>query len=694
MSNSFAERVCPALAGSLTTTLVFWIVFVSASVASAAERHADVVIYGATPGGIAAGVAARRESASVIIIEPSRWIGGMVAGGLSSTDLGRVETIGGLAREFFTRAAQAAPNSKLWYTEPHVNLQTFEALLKESKIEVVRGQHLTAVKLAGRRIQSITTNQGETFSAATFIDATYEGDLMAKAAVSYAYGRESQSQYGEPLAGFRLEQPRGFTLETMTKGCPCVGDDGPHYVHGAPTKIAARDSAGALLWGVAEHKGTPGEADHLTQSYNFRFCATQRPDLLVPWPKPARYDAKRYELLLRLVEAYPGIPFSRLVHLGQISGGKVDLNAQGLFSTDYVGGNFAYQEADAATREQIRQDHIDYLQGFFWFLGHDPRVPEKLRTETNSWGLCRDEFVDNDHWPYALYVREARRMKGAYIMRQADTQRDIRKPDGIAMGSFIIDSHIVQRLVDDEGNVIDEGAFDAPSRPYQIPYRSLTPQPGECENLLVPVCLSASHVAYCSIRMEPVYMACGHAAGLAAAIAGKQNIAVQAINVSDLQQKLKAQQAVLDIALPGTVWKQDLPGVVSDDEDAERVGVWVFSTYAGGGVDGAARHDANSGKGQKSARYRLTPPQAGRYEVRVSYSPAPNRATNVPISIEHVQGTGNVTLNQQLAPTIDKLFASLGVFEFSPEHPAVVTIGTTATNGYVVIDAVQLVPVK
>jgi hypothetical protein len=668
------------------------------SLALTCRTHAgdsyDVVIYGATPTGIAAAVAASREGARVVLVEPTKWIGGMVTGGLSSTDKGREETIGGIAREFFTRAAERYHDPKLlWYAEPHANMETFEAMLRESKVEVVKGQQLKTTARDGKKITSLTTSDGHSYAGAVFIDATYEGDLMAQAGVSYIVGRESVETYGEKLAGFRPEKVRNFPQEVMTQGCPCVGDQGPHYVHGAPTKISGRDAAGKLLWGVTESKTAAGSADQLTQSYNFRFCATQRTDILVPWPKPRNYQPEHYELLLRLIQAYPGIPFSRLVHLGKIANGKVDLNAQGLFSTDYVGGNIDYPDGDAATRERIWQDHVDYLQGYFWFLAHDPRVPEKLRAETQSWGLCRDEFTDNDHWPYALYVREARRMKGEYVMQQKDVQREITKPDAIAMGSFIIDSHIVQRLLDTDGTVIDEGAFDAPAKPYQIPYRSLTPKRAECENLLVPVCLSASHIAYGSIRMEPVYMACGDASGIAAVMAHRTQTAVQAIDVTKLQSRLREQKAVLE--MPGmldVVWASKLPGLVMDDEDAQLNGLWISSTFAGGGVEGASRHDGNTDKGQKSARYEFKLPAPGEYEVRISYAPASNRATNVPITIEHANGTAKATVNQRLTPKFDKFFVSIGSYRFTTEKPAVVTVSNEGTDGYVVVDAVQLLP--
>ncbi len=244
------------------------------------------------------------------------------------------------------------------------------------------------------------------------------------------------------------------------------------------------------------------------------------------------------------------------MHLGPISNDKFDLNAQGLFSTDYAGGNTGYPDGDYDMRARIWQDHVDYVQGFLWFLGHDERVPQALRDDTNSWGLCRDEFTDNGHWPYALYIREGRRMVGEAVMVQKDCQTDVTKPDSVAMGSFTLDSHIVQRLVTPEGTVIDEGSFpDAKTNPYEISYRVLTPKRAECENLLVPVCMSASHIAYCSLRMEPVYMALGHAAGVAAVSAIRTGRSVQEIDLPALQAKLRAQKQVMSLPVKSAAGK-------------------------------------------------------------------------------------------------------------------------------------------
>ncbi len=660
-------------------------------------RGEDLVIYGGTPAGIAAAVTAAREGASVVLIEPTKWIGGMVTGGLSRTDVGKEKTIGGFPREFFTRAATVKPDTVMWYAEPSVNLATFQTMLEEAGVKIITGQSLKGIGKETSRITSLTTSDGSTHQGAMFIDASYEGDLMAAAKVSHIVGRESRAQYGEPLAGYHPMEIRPRTVEVMESDCPSIGGTGPSYVHGTPAAISGLDESGKPIYGVfpADERLQPGDADHRTQSYNFRLCVTQRPDIYVPFPKPANYDPSRYELLRRLIEAFPGVRFGRLFHIGSTSHGKFDLNAQGLFSTDYPGANFGYPDGDAATRDRIWQDHTDFIQGMLWFLSHDERVPQTLREQAQSWGLCKDEFADNGHWPYALYIREGRRMIGEHVMTQKDLQTDIFKEDSVGMGSFVIDCHIVQRILAEDGTVRDEGSFqDTPALPYHIAYRSLTPKRAECENLLVPVCLSASHIAYCSMRMEPVYMAMGHASGLAAVQALRGNTSVQAIDVAALQKKLRGQKAVLELAeLASMIRSVKLPGIVMDDNQAEKTGHWSGSSY-GSPVDGASIHDANAGKGHLSVAYKLSVPASGRYAVRVSYAAAPNRASNVPVEIQHAGGTAKTTVNQKRKLPEEDPFLTLGTFHFEPSKPAVIIIRNETTDGIVGADAVQLLPAK
>ena len=514
-----------------------------------ADEITDLVVYGGTPAGIATAIAAAREGASVVLIEPSRHLGGMVTGGLSSTDTGDPSTIGGIAREFFTRADAAYGDPKktstpfeFWKSEPHVAERTFHEMLDEARVTVVMRQLLEHVSLDGRRITSVTTADGTTHRGKAFVDATYEGDLMARAGVSYVVGREGRDEYGESLAGFLPAPLRPRDVASMAA-------HGTAYTHGTPCELPPRDASGKLFWGVTDKPWpAPGAGDKLVQSYTYRVIITRDKKKMVPFPKPLHYHPERYDLLVELIRRYPGIRFARIVYVGWIPGGKSEINASGLiFSTDYWGGNQDYPEGDEATRERIRQDHKDYVQGLLWFLANDDRVPAALRKETQGWGLANDEFVDNDNWPYALYVREARRMRGPYVMRQQDCQEDLLKPDAVAMGSFILDSHAYQRLITPEGHITDEGNFDVKTKPYQIPYRCITPRKEECTNLLVPVCLSATHVAYGSIRMEPVYMALGHVSGVAAMAAIRSGRPVQEIDVTTLQADLRAAKQIISL---------------------------------------------------------------------------------------------------------------------------------------------------
>ena len=627
-----------------------------------------MLVYGGTPGGLGAALAAAREGASVVVVEPTKWIGGMVTGGLASTDVGNEKVIGGIAREFFTRAAESAPGTPLWYAEPQVNMATFQAMLREGKVTVITERRLKAISRDGDRIESLMADDGHRYEAKIFIDATYEGDLMARAGVSYITGRESQETYRESLAGFQPAPLRPRTREQMAQDSPSIGGpkDALNYVHGTPAKIQALDVAGLPLPGVSNQWLDVGAGDARTQAYTFRVILTRNPGNRLPFPKPAHYNPARYELLARTIAAFPGIRFSKLVYLGPIANGKYDANAIGLVvGTDHVGANYEYPDGDEATRAKIWRDHVDYVQGFFWYLANDPRAPEDLRAQAGNWGLAKDEFTDNKNWPYALYVREARRMIGAYVMRQRDCTEQITKPDSIGMGSFIMDSHAVQRLVNHDGSVIDEGNFDVPVRPYQIPYRSLIPEPGQCGNLLVPVCMSASHVAYGSIRMEPQYMIMGQACGLAAVQALRNQLAVQNVNVPALQARLRELKQVLDLPLPpGSVAGKDLPGIVVDDAEAQFTGEWQASSSAGG-IDGMYHHDMNEGKGAKSARFEARVPREGKYEVRFAYTTAPNRATNVPVKITHADGEKTVIVNERRAPDIQKAFVSLGTFRFT-----------------------------
>jgi hypothetical protein len=662
---------------------------------TAPAKTYDLVVYGGTPAGIACSIAAAREGKSVLLLETSKHIGGLTTGGLSHTDVGpRPEIIGGIAKEFFTRAdawyadAKRTASRDFWYHEPHIAEKTFTAMLQEAKVEVVFGTRVKSVEKQGPRITSLTLLDGRAHAGRIFVDASYEGDVMALAKVDYHVGREGRDAYDEPLAGFRPAPFRFREQEYMAS-------PERKYTHGTPAKISAYGKDGRLLPGINTGWPEPGAGDNKSQAYNFRVILTNNAANRVPIPKPANYDPLRYEILGRIIDAFPGVKYEKLVFLGALPNQKFDANASGLVQgTDHVGGNVDYPDGDYATRDRIWQDHREYVQGFLWFLANDPRVPAELRTQASEYGLAKDEFTDNENWPYQLYVREARRMRGQYVMSQRDCQKAITKEDSIGMGAFILDSHAVQRLVDKDGHVIDEGNFDIPVRPYQIPYRSITPKREQCENLLVPVALSATHVTYGSIRMEPQFMILGHSTGVAAAMALERNVPVQDVNIPALRTKLVAQGQVLELAsLANLTLAENLPGIVIDDEAATYEGVWTASGY-GNPIDGTSHNDGDGSKGKLRARFEAKLPESGTYEVRLAYSPAPNRASNVPVKVEHAGGSETVQVDQRKSPSVEKHFTSLGKFEFTKDMPAVVTVSNEGTNGFVAVDAVQWVRVE
>ena len=532
----------------------------------ALRLDADVVVYGGTPAGLAAATAIARGQRSVVVIEPTLSIGGMITGGIACTDTGTPQFVGGIAREFFDEVASVERRSgyrdpasirfhgsslgwaqpRVWDLEPKIARQVFEAWMRKEKIEVILKRQILSVSKTGTRIRSIRLANGLVVSGRIFIDASYEGDLMAKAHVSSTFGRESGQQYGESLAGVRAPHfVRNYTEAEFAVPTQ-------EYMHHGQfsANLPARDRQGRLLWGVeAGPLGAPGSGDDRLQAYCYRLIATQRADLEMAWPRPGHYDASHYALLLEYIRAHPGMTFTRLVHLAPLPNGKWDLNASGPFSIDLIGGNKEYPAETYAERGRSLVAHKEYEQGFLWFLAHDPRVPQPLRDEVNSWGMAKDEWQDSGHWPAQIYIRESRRMIGAYVMTQKDILEDNSKPDSIGLGSFVLDSHWVRRFEEQDGFVKVEGnldeSIDLSKHPYEIPYRAIVPKPQEAENLLVPVCLSASHVAMCTIRMEPVYMILGEAAGQAALLALQEKTPVQRIDTQALMQALAAHGGVL-----------------------------------------------------------------------------------------------------------------------------------------------------
>lgn len=502
------------------------------------QQAFDLVVYGGTAGGVMTAVSGARGGLKTVLIEPRANLGGMATGGLSRTDVGKREVIGGLALEFYYRVGQRYQmyrylNPVSWFYEPHVGESVMKEMLSEAGVKVLFHRRLRekdGVRKQGTQVTAIVMENGETYTGKVFADCSYEGDLMAQAKVSYTWGRESMAQYGESLAGVRDRTP----------------------YHQFQVDIPARGPDGALLPEIsAEPRGASGAADKRVQAYNFRIIATNNPANRIPWPKPRNYDPKRYELLARLLPAMEkklgrSQVFHELTLIANIPNQKADFNNNGAFSTDYIGKNYDYPDGSYRRREEIWQEHVDYVQGFYYFLANDPRVPRPLQLEVRDWGLCKDEYEDTGYWPHQLYVREARRMVGEYVVVQKDLQTERVKPDAIGMGSYNSDSHNVQRFINAAGNAENEGDMQVPVQPYQIPFRVMLPKRAEVANLLVPVCFSASHVAYSSLRMEPQYMIIGHAAGVAAQLAIRDNKLVQEVAVPELQKILKSQAAVFE----------------------------------------------------------------------------------------------------------------------------------------------------
>lgn len=490
------------------------------------QVRADLCIYGATPAGIAAAVQAKRMGLQVVLVEFGKNIGGVAASGLGRTDHGHKTVIGGISREFYEDLGKLyGAEEEVWYFEPSAAQAVYRRWLEEADIPIYFEQHLDEVEMNQQAITQITMENGNVFRAAMFIDATYEGDLMARADVSYHVGRESNAEYQETRNGIQF----GSHYHMFNAWVD------PYVVPGKP------DSG--LLYGIKDLiPGVQGTGDRSIQAYNFRICLTNVPENRIDIPQPPGYDPQNYEILSRYIRA--GV-WEFNMKGPNIPNGKTDTNNYGAFSTDHIGANHEWPEGDYATRERIFQDHVNYTVGLMYFLSHDESVPKHLRDARREWGLAADEFVHTGHWPHQLYIRESRRMIGDVVMTEKHCRHLDTVDDSIGMASYGMDSHNCRRLVMN-GQCVNEGNVEIPvAGPYPISYRAIVPKTGECINLLVPVCLSASHIAYGSIRMEPVFMVLGQSAATAAALALQVGKSVQEIDYSVLKERLIADQQVL-----------------------------------------------------------------------------------------------------------------------------------------------------
>ncbi len=676
--------------------------------------EADIVIFGGTSSGVAAAVQARRMGKSVVIAEWTNHLGGLTTGGLGATDIGNKAAIGGIAREFYEQIAAHYENPDAWTWEqphksaalssgqergkdplvektgkptkwtfePHVAMDIYKKWLTDAGVTVHLGEKLSSVKKNGARIVEFTCESGRVYRGKMFIDASYEGDLLAKAGVSYHVGREANAAYGEAINGVRAKTPsHQFTL-----------DVDPYVKPGDP-------ASGLLPFIQPGDGGQPGDGDKCVQAYNFRLCMTRTAANRVPWAeiKPAGYDEKKFELLARHIEKHEAegkpLKVGALMNPVMMPNDKTDTNNNGAFSTDFIGANYAFPDADYATREMIWREHEDYIKGFLYFLSTSSRVPQHLRDEMNNWGLAKDEFAATGHFPSQMYVREARRMISDYVMTEADCRWQRKCDDPIGLGAYNMDSHNCQRLAQG-GFARNEGDVQVGvAGPYPVSYRSIVPKGEQAENLLVPVCLAATHIAYGSIRMEPVFMAMGQTSATAAVLAIEGKTTVQKVDYEKLKARLIEDKQVLEWTGPSraaALPKPKLDGIVLDDEVAEKSGEWQHGSISSSSRIGEGYiHDGNTGKGALKIVWTPQIPEAGRYEIILHFPPNANRAKNAPVTIAIAGGeTTVVSVNEQEKSGQQ----TLGKFALPAGKGTTITLTNTGTDGHVVADGVQLLP--
>lgn len=646
------------------------------SISGQQVKQVDICVYGGTSAGVIAAYSAKKMGKSVLLIEPGKHLGGLTSGGLGYTDIGNKYAISGLSLDFFRRIGKHYGNFEQWIFEPSVAEETFQSYIQSAKVPVLYQYRLKDVKKDKGYIKEIIVESSENNSkggnqiirAKIFIDCSYEGDLMAKSGVSYAVGREANNMYGETYNGVQLRENHQF----------------PDGID--PYKIPG-DSSSGLLWGISNAAMTEqGTGDNKVQAYNFRICLTNVLSNRIAITRPLDYDSTRYELLLRYIDKIHAKDLKPFLHIGLMPNGKTDINNNGPFSTDMIGMNYNYPEGSYETREKITRAHENYTKGLLYFIGHDNRMPQYLRDQMLEWGYPKDEYVDNGHWSPQMYIREARRMKGAYVMTQANCQGTITVKDGIAMAAYTMDSHNCERIViekdgvkmvKNEGNV-EIGGFG----PYPISYRAIIPKENECKNLLVPVCLSASHIAYGSIRMEPVFMVLGQSSAIAASLAIDKNLPVQKLDVTALQKILK-ENPLLDGSQPDII-------VDDADKNVTVTGKWKKMTRRSYGPSMLMSDSSNEAA---SVRFMPILNKAGNYAV-YTYLPIVNKMAD---TIRVIIYDGTEKHFQKIKAHEIKVkgqtsgeWVYLGDYNFKANDKPYVEISNEESKGVVVADAVLL----
>jgi len=632
----------------------------------------DICVYGGTSAGVIAAYAAIKLHHTVILIEPGHRLGGLSSGGLGYTDIGNKYVVTGLAHDFYRRIGRHYQKFEQWTFEPHVADSLFRDYTKRAKIIVLYGERLHTVKKTGSTITSITLERSSDsqpdreITAKEYIDCSYEGDLMAKAAVSYTTGREANTVYNETVDGVQLKDKHQFP------------DNIDPYI------IPSHPESG-LLWGISPDSLQPdGTGDKKIQSYNFRLCLSNDPANRIPITRPPRYDSTHYELLLRFLATHPVKDLDAIIKIDPMPNHKTDINNNGPFSTDMIGMNYAYPDGNYATREAIIKKHEDYTKGLLYFIGHAPRMPDYLRKEMLNWGYPKDEYPQTDHWTPQLYIREARRMVGAYIMTQDNCQGKTTVDDGIAKGAYNMDSHNAERIVT-HGMVKNEGDVQLGGiSPYPIAYRAITPKAGECTNLLVPVCLSASHMAYGSIRMEPVFMVLAQSAAYAACQAIDHQETVQDIDTRQLQTELKKNPLA----------DNSIREILIDNDDSTGItltGDWQRQTSGGYGPSFLQNTSNKPG----TVQFETIIQQTATYHLYTYIPRVDHAATSTTFHLT----TGNTsttvqlnTANLQISGQTSGEWVRLYTLPLNAGDQITITISNQSATGIIVADAILLVP--
>ncbi len=640
--------------------------------------NVDICIYGGTSAGVIAAYTAKKLGKTVILIEPGGRLGGVTTGGLGQTDIGNKYAVKGLSLDFYRRIGQHYGKFEQWTFEPHVAKELFEAYIKDANIKVMYHHRLIALHSAEGVIKTITVENAIQPSNSTnriirakmFIDCSYEGDLMAKSGVSYSVGRESNSDYNETYNGVQLKDKHQF----------------PDGID--PFKIPGKKESG-LVWGISNGSLAPaGSGDKKVQTYNIRVCFTNNPSNRIAITQPDDYNPDRYELLLRVLEKKPVKNIGGMMALSLMPNNKTDINNNGAFSTDMIGENWDYPEADYNKRIEIQKAHDNYVKGFFYFIGHDPRMPLHLRNEMLQWGYPKDEYIENNNWTPQMYVRETRRMVGEYVMSQANCEGKELVKDGIGLAAYTMDSHNCQRIVvngmvKNEGDV-QVGGFD----PYPISYRSIIPQKKECKNLLVPVCLSATHIAYGSIRMEPVFMVLAQSSAVAASLSIDNKKSVQEVNVSQLQHILTTNPYA----------NNSIPEILVDNADTASIvikGDWGFGKN--GGYGPSFLTDSSRSQTAKYVKFIPQIMKEGSYHIYTYYPKLQNGSEQTQVTIFDGKQATNKIIKRSEVQVIGQTageWVSLGSCKLPKGKNAYVEISNKNADGIIVADAVLFVPEK